>query len=97
MNNKKLFQIVGSCAGAQFGSKRLLLFVAFMWSLSTFITPFVASSLHLLVLTRVILGLGEGSIQISKISRYPTPSGGMYGETTKLGGGLSSQLHLQYV
>ena len=48
------------CAGAQFSSKRLLLFVAFMWSLSTFLTPFVASSLHLLVLTRVILGLGEG-------------------------------------
>lgn len=53
-------QIVGSCAGAQFGGRRLLLFVVFMWSLSTFLTPIVASSFHLLVLTRIVLGLGEG-------------------------------------
>lgn len=53
-------QIVGSCAGAQFGGRRLLLFVVFMWSLSTILTPMVASNFHLLVLTRIVLGLGEG-------------------------------------
>jgi len=31
-----------------------------MWSLSTFITPFFAESLTVLIILRVILGIGEG-------------------------------------
>lgn len=42
------------------GGRRLLLFVVFMWSLSTALTPLVASSYALLLLARVMLGLGEG-------------------------------------
>uniref|UniRef100_A0A914X5I8 Major facilitator superfamily (MFS) profile domain-containing protein n=1 Tax=Plectus sambesii TaxID=2011161 RepID=A0A914X5I8_9BILA len=53
-------QIVGSCAGAQIGSRRLMLCVVFLWSLSTLLTPIVASSFHLLLIARVALGLGEG-------------------------------------
>uniref|UniRef100_A0A5S6Q6Q0 MFS domain-containing protein n=1 Tax=Trichuris muris TaxID=70415 RepID=A0A5S6Q6Q0_TRIMR len=53
-------QIVGSCAGAQCGGYVLLAFVVLMWSLSTLVTPMVAWSLQLLILTRVVLGIGEG-------------------------------------
>ncbi len=55
-----MLQIIGSCAAAQIGSRRLLLFVVFMWSLSTLLTPVVASHYYLLVITRIALGLGEG-------------------------------------
>jgi MFS family permease len=42
------------------GGRRLLAAVVFMWSLSTVCTPLVAGHYHLLLLARVILGLGEG-------------------------------------
>ena len=38
----------------------MLTSAVFLWSLSTLITPFVASNLSLLLICRVILGLGEG-------------------------------------
>uniref|UniRef100_A0A0M3I9B1 MFS domain-containing protein n=2 Tax=Ascaris TaxID=6251 RepID=A0A0M3I9B1_ASCLU len=53
-------QIIGSCAGSQLGGRRLLLSVVLLWSLSTLLTPIVASSFHLLIFARVVLGLGEG-------------------------------------
>ena len=53
-------QIVGSCAGAQLGSRHLLPLVVLMWSVSTLATPLVAAHYHLLLATRVALGLGEG-------------------------------------
>ncbi|VDK21673.1 unnamed protein product [Anisakis simplex] len=53
-------QIIGSCAGSQLGGRRLLLGVVLLWSLSTLLTPFVASSFYMLIFTRIVLGLGEG-------------------------------------
>lgn len=50
------FKIIGSCAGEQVGGRRLLLFVVFMWSLSTVLTPLIAPYHYLLLLTRVVLG-----------------------------------------
>ena len=38
----------------------MLTLAVFMWSLSTFITPWFATSLNALIFLRVILGLGEG-------------------------------------
>lgn len=55
-----MFQIVGSCAGAQFGGQKLLLLVVLMWSISTMATPLAAHSLYWLLLSRLVLGLGEG-------------------------------------
>ncbi|CAG0886633.1 unnamed protein product, partial [Cyprideis torosa] len=53
-------QIIGGNAAVRFGGKRTLLFSVLIWSLSTFITPFVVSSIPILIVTRVLLGLGEG-------------------------------------
>lgn len=53
-------QVIGSCAGSQIGGRGLLLFVVLLWSMSTLLTPIVASSYHLLIFARIVLGLGEG-------------------------------------
>ena len=53
-------QIIGGNAVKRFGGKRMLTLAVFMWSLSTFITPWFATSLNALIFLRVILGLGEG-------------------------------------
>ena len=38
----------------------MLTLAVFMWSLSTFITPFFAQSMYALMFLRVLLGIGEG-------------------------------------
>ncbi|XP_054708769.1 uncharacterized protein LOC129218506 [Uloborus diversus] len=53
-------QIVGASAGSRFGCKFVMTFAVFLWSLSTVVTPIVASSLPSLILCRFFLGLGEG-------------------------------------
>lgn len=53
-------QIIGASAASRFGGKMVMTSAVFLWSLSTLITPFVASSLTTLIACRVILGLGEG-------------------------------------
>uniref|UniRef100_A0A915PWW6 Major facilitator superfamily (MFS) profile domain-containing protein n=1 Tax=Setaria digitata TaxID=48799 RepID=A0A915PWW6_9BILA len=53
-------QIVSSCACSQLGGRFLLFFVVLLWSISTLLVPVVASSYHLLIFARVVLGLGEG-------------------------------------
>ncbi|MFH4978647.1 hypothetical protein AB6A40_005356 [Gnathostoma spinigerum] len=53
-------QIIGSCISSRWSSRRVLFIVVMLWSLSTVVTPFVASSFYLLVSSRIILGLGEG-------------------------------------
>jgi MFS family permease len=61
---------VGSCAGAQIGGHRLLLGVVFLWSLSTILTPLIASSYRLLLISRIVLGIGEGLGLIVVILTY---------------------------
>ncbi|GFS88905.1 ascorbate transporter, chloroplastic [Nephila pilipes] len=53
-------QIVGASAASKFGGKTVMTFAVFLWSLSTVITPYIASSLSLLIICRILLGLGEG-------------------------------------
>ncbi len=52
--------MIGGSAAKKYGGKTVLTMAVIMWSLSTFITPFFASSLYYLMLMRVILGIGEG-------------------------------------
>ena len=54
------FQIIGGNAVKRYGGKRMLTLAVCMWSLSTFITPWFASSINALIFLRVLLGLGEG-------------------------------------
>ncbi|XP_026285662.1 uncharacterized protein LOC113211496 [Frankliniella occidentalis] len=53
-------QIIGACAANRFGGKLVLLFAVFLWSVSTTITPLLATSVPALIFCRVLLGLGEG-------------------------------------
>jgi len=52
--------VIGGSAAKKYGGKNVLTLAVFMWSLSTFITPFFASSIYALMGLRVILGIGEG-------------------------------------
>ncbi|XP_075229052.1 uncharacterized protein LOC142328844 [Lycorma delicatula] len=53
-------QVFGACAASRFGGKTVLLFAVFLWSVSTSVTPLLATSVPALILCRVLLGLGEG-------------------------------------
>jgi len=52
--------VIGATAAKRFSGKAILSLAVFMWSLSTFITPFFAESLTTLIILRVVLGIGEG-------------------------------------
>lgn len=53
-------QVIGANAAARFGGKNVLTFAVLLWSVTTLVTPYVASSLYLLLICRIFLGLGEG-------------------------------------
>lgn len=53
-------QVIGACAASRFGGKTVLLFAVFLWSVSTSVTPLLATSIPALIFCRVLLGLGEG-------------------------------------
>jgi len=63
-------------AAKRFSGKAILSLAVFMWSLSTFITPFFAESLSFLIVLRVILGIGEG---LGEFCCRMLPIGIMYG------------------
>lgn len=52
----------------RFGTKIVLAFAVFAWSLVTFLTPFLAPWPFLLMCSRVALGFGEG-IGIKRINQ----------------------------
>lgn len=52
--------VIGGSAAKKYGGKLTLSLAVFLWSMSTFITPFFAHSIHGLVCCRVLLGIGEG-------------------------------------
>lgn len=65
LNHDTLFlfqitQVVGGSAAKKYGGKRILSLAVILWSLSTCLVPLFAHSLYTLILSRVILGLGEG-------------------------------------
>lgn len=53
-------QIIGACAASRFGGKNVLVFAVLLWSVSTVVTPVLATSVPALLFCRVLLGLGEG-------------------------------------
>ncbi|XP_046330197.1 sialin-like [Haliotis rubra] len=53
-------QVVGGSAAKKYGGKTILVVSVLLWSMSTFMVPFFAHSIYALILSRVILGLGEG-------------------------------------
>lgn len=53
-------QVIGGSGAKKYGGKMMLTIAVLLWSLSTFLVPFFAHSIHALVLSRVLLGLGEG-------------------------------------
>ncbi|KAJ8680366.1 hypothetical protein QAD02_016153 [Eretmocerus hayati] len=53
-------QIIGAFTVNRFSCKTVLMVAVLLWSVSTVITPLIAHSILLLVITRVVLGLGEG-------------------------------------
>lgn len=53
-------QIIGACVTNRFGGKVVLFYSVLLWSISTFITPFLVHSVPSLIFCRVLLGLGEG-------------------------------------
>lgn len=55
-----ILQVIGACAANRFGGKTVLFFAVFLWSVSTSVTPLLATSIPALIFCRVLLGLGEG-------------------------------------
>ncbi|KAI4487714.1 hypothetical protein M0802_011904 [Mischocyttarus mexicanus] len=53
-------QIIGASIASRFGCKTVLMLAVLLWSISTVVTPLLAQSVPLLIICRVILGLGEG-------------------------------------
>jgi MFS family permease len=60
-----ILQVIGGSAAKKYGGKNILTLAVFLWSLSTFITPFFAHSIYALIALRVILGVGEGLGELS--------------------------------
>ena len=55
-----LTQILGGRLADKFGGEKLLAGAITLWSLCTYLTPYVAGNNQLLLLVRVFLGAGEG-------------------------------------
>ncbi|XP_002742420.1 uncharacterized protein LOC100367151 [Saccoglossus kowalevskii] len=53
-------QIIGGRTAQHFGGKITLGFAVAVWSLATFMTPFIAPYLGLVIMSRVLLGFAEG-------------------------------------
>lgn len=53
-------QVIGGNFSKRYGGKFVLAAAVFMWSLSTFITPFLSFSINSLILLRFLLGIAEG-------------------------------------
>lgn len=52
--------MIGGSGAKKYGGKMMLTIAVMLWSLSTFLVPFFAHSIYALILSRVLLGLGEG-------------------------------------
>ncbi|KAK2169695.1 hypothetical protein NP493_1179g00016 [Ridgeia piscesae] len=52
--------VLGGKAAKKYGGKSVLTLAVWIWSMSTFVTPFFATSIPALIFLRVLLGFGEG-------------------------------------
>lgn len=53
-------QILGASLSNRYGGKNILILSVFLWSLLIIITPLIASSILLLIISRILLGIIEG-------------------------------------
>lgn len=53
-------QVIGGSGAKKYGGKTILTMAVLLWSFSTFLVPFFAHSINALIMSRVLLGLGEG-------------------------------------
>ena len=53
-------QIIGGGAAKRFGGKNILTLAVLTWSFLTLFTPIIASSVKLLIISRIALGIAEG-------------------------------------
>ncbi|KAH1019098.1 hypothetical protein HUJ05_006753, partial [Dendroctonus ponderosae] len=67
-------QIIGSFWASRLGAKNVLVFSVLLWSIATFITPFLASSVAALMACRIVLGFAEG-LERSRAFSYLLASG----------------------
>ncbi|CAK9810513.1 Sodium-dependent phosphate transport protein 1, chloroplastic [Anthophora quadrimaculata] len=63
-------QIIGANTASRFGCKTVLMLAVLLWSISTVITPILAQSVPLLIICRVVLGLGEGLGKVLLENKY---------------------------
>lgn len=66
--SERSFQVIGGSAAKRYGGKTILTVAVFLWSLSTFITPFFPQYIYLLIFMRVLLGIGEGLGQFAVLT-----------------------------
>lgn len=53
-------QVLGGKAAQRFGGRTVLGIAVACWSFATFITPVIASQVHMVIFTRIMLGFAEG-------------------------------------
>lgn len=53
-------QIIGGSFSKKFGGKNMLTLSVLLWSFITLLTPLIASSVNMLIFSRVLLGMAEG-------------------------------------
>lgn len=51
---------LGSFWASKLGAKNILIFSVLLWSIATYVTPFLAQSFVALVICRIVLGFAEG-------------------------------------
>ncbi|KAI1280897.1 putative anion transporter 3, chloroplastic [Halotydeus destructor] len=61
-------QIIGASAATKYGGKRVLTFSVLLWSMATLLTPAVASNAYMLIIFRILLGLGEGLGEVTSLN-----------------------------
>lgn len=53
-------RFLGSFWASKLGAKNILIFSVLLWSIATYVTPFLAQSFVALVICRIVLGFAEG-------------------------------------
>ncbi len=60
INSLIIKKVAGGSAAKTYGGKKVLFLAVLLWSLSSFLTPYFASSWFAMILLRFLLGVGEG-------------------------------------
>ncbi|MED4779927.1 MFS transporter [Brevibacillus choshinensis] len=89
--------VIGGALSDRFGPKKVLTYMALIWSVAQVI-PFFASSLALLIFARFILGIGEGpftTVAINQLNRwFPQEQRGFATAINNMGASLGKSLFI---